>query len=74
LYIGTGEALYNFRAEDRVVSFNTGSAYKYLDVLEGRRRTQPELDWEEVMLSCNLSGFQEQPAIPGIFKKFSKPA
>jgi hypothetical protein len=35
-------ALYNFRAEDRVVLFNTGSAYKYLDVLEGRRRTQAE--------------------------------
>jgi hypothetical protein len=33
LYIGTGEALYNFRAEDRAVLFNTGSAYKYLDVL-----------------------------------------
>jgi hypothetical protein len=56
------------------VLFNAGSAYKYLDVLEGRRRTQPEPDWEEVMPSCNLCGFQEHIAIPRIFKKFSKPA
>ena len=27
-----------FRAEDRVVLFNTGSAYKYLDVMEARQR------------------------------------
>jgi hypothetical protein len=33
LYIGIGEELYNFRAEDRAVLFNTGSAYKCLDVL-----------------------------------------
>jgi len=39
-----GKALYNFRAEDRVVLFNTDSACKYLDVLEGRRRTQREPD------------------------------
>jgi hypothetical protein len=74
LYIGTGEALYNFRTEDGVVLFNAGSACKYLNVLEGRRRTQPEPDWEEVMQSCNLCDFQEHTAEPGIFKKFSMPA
>jgi len=72
LYIGTGEALYNFRAEDRGGLFNTGLAYKYLDVPEGRRRTQPEPDWEEVMLSCNLCDFQEHTAKPRIFKNILK--
>jgi threonine synthase len=32
-----------FRAEDRVVLFNTGTAYKYLDMMEAKRRTvRPE--------------------------------
>lgn len=32
-----------FRAEDKVVLFNTGSAYKYLDLMEAKRRTvRPE--------------------------------
>jgi hypothetical protein len=56
------------------VLLNTGSAHKYLDVLDGRRRTHPEPDWEEVMLSRNLSDFQEHTAKPRIFKKLSKPA
>ncbi len=42
--------------------FNTGAVYEYPDVLEGRRRTQPEPDWEEVMRSCNLYDFQEHTA------------
>src|SRR5712675_3385626 len=33
-----------FGAEDAVVLFNTGTAYKYLDMMEGKRRTiRPEL-------------------------------
>jgi threonine synthase len=28
-----------FRAEDKVVLFNTGTAYKYLDMMEAKRRT-----------------------------------
>jgi hypothetical protein len=73
LYIGTGVALYNFRAEDREV-FNAGLAYKHLDLLEERRRTQPEPGWEEVMLSCSLHDLHEHTAKTGIFKKLSKPA
>ena len=33
-----------FRVEDTVVIFNTGTAYKYLDMMEGKRRTvRPEV-------------------------------
>jgi len=33
-----------FRAEDTVVIFNTGTGYKYLDMMEGKRRTvRPEV-------------------------------
>jgi len=33
-----------FRAEDTVVIFNTGTAYKYLDMMEGKRKTvRPEV-------------------------------
>lgn len=31
-----------FRAEDRVVLFNTGSAYKYLDMIEARQKPRSE--------------------------------
>jgi len=57
-----------------MVLFNTGSTYSYLDVFEGRRRTQPEPDWKEVMLSCNLRDFQKDTAEPTIFNKLSMPA
>jgi threonine synthase len=41
-----------FGAEDRVVLFNTGSGYKYLDTLEGRRT----LERPEVPATRNLGG------------------
>jgi len=45
-----------------MVFFNTGSAYGYFDVLKGRRKTQPEPNWKEVMLSCKLGDFQKHTA------------
>jgi threonine synthase len=41
-----------FRAEDTVVIFNTGTAYKYLDMMEAKKRTA----WPEPSAARNIGG------------------